>query len=87
MVRILRTNERAIHYNKLIGYRLLPNQENTFNQLYKLTIEDYIEHGTKLNKAAAILNNDDATLTYSGTVCDENIDEVNKLLLAKNFYV
>ncbi len=78
--RILTTNKKAIHYNKLIGYKILPNQENVFNQLYELTLEDYIKQGAKLNKAAAILNNDDATLSYSGDICNENSAEINNLL-------
>ena len=81
--RILRTNERAIHYNQLIGYKLLAGQENVENQLYELTLEDYVKHGTKLNKAACILNEEDITLKYSGVVCEENLDEVNKLLSGK----
>lgn len=82
-IRILRTNERAIHYNKLIGYKLLPNQDKIENQLYELTIEDYIKYGTKLNKAAAVLNDGQSSLKYSGTVCDQNIDAINQLLLNK----
>ncbi|MHB8258780.1 MAG: hypothetical protein ACYDCN_01905 [Bacteroidia bacterium] len=84
-VRILRTNERAIHYNKLIGYKLLPVQENVYNQLYELSLDDYLTHGTKLNKAATILNNDDAKLIYSGTVCKENMKEINQLLIREGF--
>lgn len=78
--RILRTNKKAIHYNRLIGYKMLPDQENVYNQLYELTLEDYLKHGAKLNKAAAILNNDDAKLTYKGTICEENGEEINNLL-------
>ena len=81
--RILRTNQRAIHYNQLIGYKLLPGQDDIENQLYQLTLEDYIKHGTKLNKAASILNEADITLKYSGVVCDENLEEVNQLLSVK----
>jgi len=78
--RILTTNKKVIHYNKLIGYKILPDQENVFNQLYELTLEDYIKQGAKLNKAAAILNNDDAMLFYSGDISNENSDEINNLL-------
>ncbi|MBS1637144.1 MAG: GNAT family N-acetyltransferase [Bacteroidetes bacterium] len=82
MARILRTNTRAIQYNKQIGYRLLPGQENVENQLYELTEEDYLEKGGKLNKAAALLNPGYETLRYSGVICPENLDEVNRLLEA-----
>ncbi len=81
--RILHSNQRAIHYNQLIGYKLLSGQENTENQLYELSLEDYIKHGTKLNKAACILNEGDITLTYTGTVTDKNLEEVNQLLSGK----
>lgn len=78
--RILVTNKKAIHYNKLIGYKILPGQENVFNQLYELSLEDYIKYSTKLNKAATLLNNDDYTIRYSGTVGEENAEEINNLL-------
>jgi RimJ/RimL family protein N-acetyltransferase len=82
--RILITNKKAIHYNRLIGYKLLPNQENVYNQLYELTLDDYLTCGAKLNKAAAILNNDDSALTYSGTICEENDEKINQLLLSES---
>ncbi len=82
--RILKNNQRAINYNQLIGYRLMPNQENIDNQLYQLTIDNYIKHGSKLNKAAAQLNKDTSDLKYMGTVSDKNLDELNSLLLKVN---
>ena len=81
MARILRTNSRAIQYNKQIGYKLLPNQENVENQLYELSEEDYMKAGAKLNKAAALLCPGNEILKYSGVICEENLDEVNQLLL------
>lgn len=83
-IRILRNNERAIHYNKLIGYKLLPGQENVENQLYELNVEDYFIYGAKLNKVAAILSDNNNELRYSGEVCEENIDEINRLLIGKH---
>lgn len=81
VIKILRNNYRAIQYNKLIGYKLLQNQDNVENQLYELTIEDYIKYGARLNKAATILNKNQSTLHYSGIVSDLNIDAINQLLL------
>jgi UDP-4-amino-4,6-dideoxy-N-acetyl-beta-L-altrosamine N-acetyltransferase len=81
--RILRDNDRAIHYNQLIGYKLLPDQENVINQLYELTLEDYIKNATKLNKAAEMLNNGNGDITFSGTVSDKNLDEINEILTEK----
>ncbi len=82
-IRVLKNNERAIHYNKLLGYSLLPGQDNIDNQLYELTTSDYLKYGTKLNKAAAILSENDFGIKYYGTVCDENMDAINALLINK----
>jgi RimJ/RimL family protein N-acetyltransferase len=78
--RILKDNDRAIHYNMLIGYKLSPGQEKVYNQLYTLHLDDYEKQGIKLNKAAEMLNNGNGELEFSGTVCDENLDEINLLL-------
>lgn len=78
--RILRDNDRAIHYNMLIGYKLAPGQEHIINQLYVLNLEDYIKQGSKLNKAAEMLNNGNAELSVSGTISENNLDEINNLL-------
>jgi UDP-4-amino-4,6-dideoxy-N-acetyl-beta-L-altrosamine N-acetyltransferase len=80
MARILKNNKRAIQYNKQIGYKLLPNQEDVVNQLYELSEEDYILMGGKLNRAAELLNKGNETLKYTGIICDENLEEVNVLL-------
>ena len=79
--RILKNNLKAINYNKMIGYKLMPNQANEINQLYELHIDDYITYGFKLNKAAALLNEGKETLKYTGKVCAENHDIFNQLLL------
>lgn len=80
-VRVLKTNERAIQYNKLLGYKLLPGQENIENQLYELHIDDYKSIGGKLNKTAALLSDTNSELKFSGTVCEENMDAINELLI------
>ncbi len=82
-IRILRNNERAIHYNKLLGYKLLPEQEDEINPLYELDIKDYLVMSKKLNKAAEALSETDGSLHYSGDVSDTNIDEINQLLITK----
>lgn len=79
VVRILKTNQRAIQYNKMIGYVLKDGQENYENQLYELSKENYIKKSDKLNKAAVRLNPDTAKLKYIGGVSDLQIEEVNKL--------
>lgn len=77
--RILRDNERAKHYNTIIGYKLMEGQEHVINQLYELTLEDYLKHGSKLNKAAEMLAGKENELTCSGEVSENNLDEINKL--------
>jgi hypothetical protein len=79
-IRILRNNDRAIHYNKMLGYKLLPGQDDTENQLYELHIEDYKKASIRLNKAAAVLS-DEPELNYEGEPSEHNIDEINKLLV------
>jgi len=78
--RILKDNDRAKHYNMLIGYKLMPGQEDVYNQLYELTLDDYIKNGTKLNKAAESLNGGNGELTYEGSVGENNLDEINAIL-------
>lgn len=40
-IKVLHTNPVAQRYNIRMGYRLLPNQESVYNQLYSLRREDY----------------------------------------------
>lgn len=78
-VRVLKNNERAIQYNKLLGYKLMSGQEEIENQLYELHISDYKTIGAKLNKTATLLSGGNSELKYSGEVCEENMDAINKL--------
>jgi RimJ/RimL family protein N-acetyltransferase len=52
---ILRTNDRAIRYNRQLGFRLCEGQEGVENQKYLLTPESYLESSAKLRKAFYIL--------------------------------
>lgn len=47
---ILKDNLRAIKYNKLLGYKLQPGQEEIYNQLYRLTQEDYFRQRELIRK-------------------------------------
>lgn len=38
---ILKDNKRAIQYNKALGFKIEPNQEEIYNQLYVLNREDF----------------------------------------------
>jgi len=62
---ILKTNERAKRYNKLIGFKLCENQEDVENQLYVMTKESYAKKA-KLIRAAffKISGNNDTVLTF-----------------------
>jgi UDP-4-amino-4,6-dideoxy-N-acetyl-beta-L-altrosamine N-acetyltransferase len=82
-IRVLKNNQRAIDYNKMLGYKLLPNQEMETNQLYELDIKDYLRQSIKLNNAAKILSDSDSELKYDGDICEKNIDEINQLLINK----
>lgn len=79
-IKVLKTNERAIQYNKLLGYKLLPGQEHVENQVYELHIEDYKKASLKLNKAATRLSGGQSELKYSGEVSELNMDAINTLL-------
>lgn len=48
---ILKTNHRAIRYNKFIGFNLCEGQEDVENQLYVMTKESYMKKA-KLIRAA-----------------------------------
>ncbi len=48
---VLKTNERAIRYNKFIGFKLSDGQEEIDNQLYVMTKESYLKKA-KLIRAA-----------------------------------
>ena len=80
-IRILRENARAIQYNKLLGYELLPNQENEENQLFELSKERYKKVGLKLNKAASLFCKGSSLMQLHGTPSETNLNEINQLLL------
>jgi UDP-4-amino-4,6-dideoxy-N-acetyl-beta-L-altrosamine N-acetyltransferase len=79
-IKVLKTNERAIQYNKLLGYKLLPGQENVENQLYELNINDYKTIGGKLNRTATLLCGGNSELKFSGEISELNMDAINVLL-------
>ncbi len=45
---VLKSNKRAIRYNKFFGYQLQPGQENISNQLYHLSRNDYFLNRSKI---------------------------------------
>lgn len=48
---VLRDNERAKRYNKMIGFRLQEGQEDAENQLYIMTKESYLSKSNLIRKA------------------------------------
>lgn len=49
-VKILKDNKQAIHYNTMLGYKLMPDQENVYNQNYVLEPESYLEKTAGIRK-------------------------------------
>jgi UDP-4-amino-4,6-dideoxy-N-acetyl-beta-L-altrosamine N-acetyltransferase len=81
-IKILRNNEKAIQFNKQLGYEILNDQENLENQQYVLTREHYFEKTQRLRKTLQRLS----TENYQITITDENnslskfyIDKLNQL--------
>ncbi len=54
-IKVLRDNERAIAFNKSLGYVLLPNQEHIYNQEYELPApEIYFNATSKIRNIASM---------------------------------
>jgi len=49
-IKVLRDNQRAIFFNKKLGYRLLPGQEGVYNQRYVMDTAEYLEKTAPLKK-------------------------------------
>ncbi len=62
---ILRTNKRAIRYNKFMGFQLCENQEEVENQLYKMDKASYLKKARLLRAAFFhILGNKEIILEF-----------------------
>lgn len=79
-IQILKTNKRAISYNKKLGYFLAPHQEGINNQLYGLTIDRFNKLFPKLNKGAMIVTGISDNLIIKGTKSNLNLEQINQLL-------
>lgn len=80
VIRILKNNDRAIRYNRQLGYVLLPGQENKQLQYYVLTKQDYELKAPRLRRAAQIVSGDPLPPRVSGELNVNNLDEINSLL-------
>jgi len=61
---ILKTNHRAIQYNKSLGYELCEGQEHMENQLYILRKETFQKKSRKLLKALSVISGGDTRAVY-----------------------
>lgn len=50
IIHVLKDNKRAIQFNKAYGYTLSPNQEDIYNQEYRMRYEKYIDRRNKIIK-------------------------------------
>lgn len=65
---VLSDNPRAQHFNKQLGYELLPGQETVYNQRYQLTKARFFRKTSKIIRAAETLSmEEEKTLSISFT--------------------
>ena len=83
IVKILKSNTRAIQYNKLLGYEETTGALEEHNQLYSLTRQRYLQKGLKLNQAAKIYSKGSAEMELIGVPSERNMPEINRLLESK----
>lgn len=78
-IRILPENTKAIKYNKMLGYVLIPGQEKAKNQWYVLTKGSYNKNAIKLRLAAKNYTETDGFLTIVGEKSELNLEKINAL--------
>jgi len=61
---ILKDNERAIRFNKMMGFRICEGQENVKNQLYSLNKTDFLKKSGKLRLALKQILGDHPTVVH-----------------------
>ena len=81
-IKILKDNARAIAFNKSIGYRLLPRQENEYNQQYQLIPSVYFKATEKIRRKFGI--NDVLKLSVTPAEYKWYIELTKKAGLNKN---
>ncbi|MFN3918442.1 MAG: GNAT family N-acetyltransferase [Flavobacteriales bacterium] len=79
-IQILKNNKKSIHYNKTLGYSLVPGQEKIKNKWYILTKEDYLKKASTLNEVAKKLSADYDLPRVYGEKSDLQLDEINKII-------
>jgi len=83
-VKISSDNHRAIAFNKLLGYVLVPGQENKKFQYYLLTTEDYQQKAKKIITVSKKLTKGASEIQIIGQPEARNLDEINKVLVELN---
>lgn len=77
---VSRKNQRALDFNKMLGYEIYEdNSESEFVKLI-LTIENYKKKTSKLKKAAHIYTNGNSEFKIFAEPSDMNVDKVNDFL-------
>lgn len=76
--KILRDNLKSIAFNASLGYALLPNQNEVYNQQYELTVEKYFSVVQKLRKLLGAEGNIQITLDDAQHPSSIRIAEVLK---------
>lgn len=83
VIKILKTNTRAIQYNKLLGYEEKPGAEFEHDQLYVLSKDRYLKYGLKLNRTAKLFSHGSSKMELIGKPSNNNLQAINDLLKAK----
>jgi len=88
---VLSDNSRAQNFNKQLGYKLIPGQENIYNQYYKLNREWFYKKTAKIIKAAEtislekekILSNTFSQADFDSGIAELLINNANKETFAE----
>lgn len=91
LCQVLSDNPKAQKFNKQLGYELLPDQENIYNQYYKLTRDRFFRKTAKIIKAAETVSEEkDKTLSiffsqpdFNSGIAELLINNANKETIAE----
>ncbi len=80
-IQVLSDNPRAIRYNKMLGYVLIPGQERIKNQWYVLTANDFQIKTEKLRRGASLLTGDFQLPRIYGEPSEIQLESINKQII------
>jgi len=77
-IKVLRDNLRAVAFNRNLGYKILPDQENEFNQRYMLNSRNYFLVAERFRHSFVKLHGAIFTLTldHPNDEAEKNIREI-----------